>query len=79
MGDLLLVVIIQHKAMVVRPTTKTPQFAMSIDLYMVALPHVSWRSPLHAKNIEFLVPQDSQHLTLTLATLIGIEEEVWIK
>jgi hypothetical protein len=52
---------------------------MSIDLYTVALPHASWRSPFHAKNIEFLVPQDSQHSTLALATLIGIEEEVWIK
>jgi hypothetical protein len=52
---------------------------MSTNLYVVALPHASWRSFLHAKNIEFLVPQDSQHLTLALATLIGIEEEVWIK
>jgi hypothetical protein len=52
---------------------------MSIDLYVVALPHASWRGPLHAKNIEFSMPQHSQHLTLALVTLIRIEEEVWIK
>jgi hypothetical protein len=45
----------------------------------VVLPHASWKSLLHAKNIEFLMPQDSQHSTIALATLIGIEEEVWIK
>ncbi len=58
---------------------KTPRFPMSIDLYVVALPHASWRGPLHAKNIEFSMPQHSQHLTLALVTLIRIEEEVWIK
>jgi hypothetical protein len=64
LGDLLLVVIIQHKVVVVRPNYKDSQFDMSIDLYVVALPHASWRSPFHAKNIEFLVPQDSQHSIL---------------
>jgi hypothetical protein len=49
---------------------------MLTDLYAAALPHTSSRSPLHAKNIEFLLPQDSQHSILALATLTRIEEEV---